>query len=316
MDRCSFARMVRERMLRLDGATGTELAKQGMPPGVCPEKWVTENPQALCAVQGAYVSAGSNIVYAPTFGANPFKLAEFGLEEKCREMNAALVGISRKAVAGKALVFGDIAPTGQLIEPFGELPFEECVSAYKIQVAGLLEGGADGFAIETMMDLQECRAALLAVRELAPDHPVIVTMTFDDSGRTLTGCDPVSALICLQALGADAFGCNCSVGPEAMAQVIARLKPYAQIPLVAKPNAGLPRLEGDRTVFDLDPAGFGAAAKLLTAAGAAILGGCCGTTPAHIAELDKALGDASGVIFSGVTGMVSSTGAFRRIAPG
>ncbi|MBR7140469.1 MAG: homocysteine S-methyltransferase family protein [Lentisphaeria bacterium] len=316
MDRCSFARMVRERMLRLDGATGTELAKQGMPPGVCPEKWVTENPQALCAVQGAYVDAGSNIVYAPTFGANPFKLAEFGLEDKCREMNAVLVGISRDAVAGKALVFGDIAPTGQLIEPFGELPFEECVSAYKIQVAGLLEGGADGFAIETMMDLQECRAALLAVRELAPDLPVIVTMTFDDSGRTLTGCDPVSALICLQALGADAFGCDCSVGPEAMAQVIERLKPYAKIPLVAKPNAGLPRLEGDRTVFDLDPAGFGAAAKLLTAAGAAILGGCCGTTPAHIAELDKALGDAPGVIFTGVNGMVSSSGAYRRIAPG
>jgi 5-methyltetrahydrofolate--homocysteine methyltransferase len=176
--------MIRERVLRLDGATGTELAKQGMPPGVCPEKWVTENPQALCAVQGAYVSAGSNIVYAPTFGANPFKLAEFGLEDKCREMNAALVGISRNAVAGKALVFGDIAPTGQLIEPFGELPFEECVSAYKIQVAGLLEGGADGFAIETMMDLQECRAALLAVRELAPDHPVIVTMTFDETKIT------------------------------------------------------------------------------------------------------------------------------------
>ena len=183
MDRCSFARMVRERVLRLDGATGTELAKQGMPPGVCPEKWVTENPQALCAVQSAYVNAGSNIVYACTFGANPFKLAEFGLEKNCCEMNARLVGISRQAVAGKALVFGDIAPTGQLVEPFGELSFEECVSAYKVQVQGLLEGGADGFAIETMMDLQECRAALIAVRELAPDHPVIVTMTFDESGR-------------------------------------------------------------------------------------------------------------------------------------
>ena len=316
MDRCSFARMVRERVLRLDGATGTELAKQGMPPGVCPEKWVTENPQALCAVQGAYVNAGSNIVYACTFGANPFKLAEFGLEKNCREMNARLVGISREAVAGKALVFGDIAPTGQLVEPFGELAFEECVSAYKVQVQGLLDGGADGFAIETMMDLQECRAALIAVRELAPDHPVIVTMTFDESGRTLTGCDPVSALICLQALGADAFGCNCSVGPEAMAQVISRLKLYARIPLVAKPNAGLPRLEGDKTVFDLDPAGFAAAAEALSAAGAAIMGGCCGTTPAHIAALDKALGERRGEIFSGINGMVSSTGAFRRIAPG
>ncbi len=316
MDRCSFIRMVRERVLRLDGATGTELAKQGMPPGVCPEKWVTENPQALCAVQGAYVKAGSDIVYAPTFGGNPFKLAEFGLREKCREMNAALVGISRRAVEGKALVFGDIAPTGLLVEPFGELPFEECVAAYKEQVAGLLEGGADGFAIETMMDLQECRAALLAVRELAPDHPVMVTMTFDESGKSLTGCDPVSALVCLQALGADAFGCNCSVGPEAMAQVIARLKPYARIPLIAKPNAGIPHLEGDKTVFDLDPAGFAAAAESLIAAGASIMGGCCGTTPDHIAALNKALGERAGVISGGLNGVVSSTGAFRRIAPG
>ena len=316
MDRCSFARMVRERVLRLDGATGTELAKQGMPPGVCPEKWVTENPQALCAVQGAYVDSGSNVVYAPTFGANPYKLHEFGLREQCRELNARLVQISREAVAGKAFVFGDIAPTGALVEPFGELPFESCVQAYKEQVEGLLEGGADGFAIETMMDLQECRAALIAVRELAPDHPVMVTMTFDESGRSLTGCDPVSALVCLQALGADAFGCNCSVGPQAMAQVIARLKPFARIPLIAKPNAGLPHLEGDKTVFDLDPAGFAAAAEALYEAGASIMGGCCGTTPAHIAALDKALGDRPGQIFSGLNGVVSSTAAFRRIAPG
>lgn len=316
MDRCSFARMVRERVLRLDGATGTELAKQGMPPGVCPEKWVTEHPEALYAVQRAYVNAGSNIVYAPTFGGNPCKLAEFGLEKSCRELNAQLVGISRKAVEGKALVFGDIAPTGQLVEPFGELPFEVCVSSYKEQIAGLLDGGADGFAIETMMDLQECRAALIAVREMAPDLPVIVTMTFDGSGKTLTGCDPVSALVCLQALGADAFGCNCSVGPEAMAQVIARLKPYARIPLVAKPNAGLPHLQGNKTVFDLDPAGFAAAAGALIAAGASIVGGCCGTTPEHIAALDKAVGDARCEISQGIDGVISAGGGYCRIAPG
>ena len=305
MDRCSFARKVRERVLRLDGATGTELAKQGMPPGVCPEKWVTENPEALYAVQRAYVNAGSNIVYAPTFGANPFKLAEFGLEKNCREINAQLVKISRAAVEGKARVFGDMAPTGNLVEPFGELPFERCVDAYKEQVRGLLEGGVDGFVIETMLDLQECRAALLAVRELAPDHPVMVTMTFDESGKSLTGCDPVSALICLQALGADAFGCNCSVGPEAMAQVIGRMKPYARIPLIAKPHAGLPHLQGDKTVFDLGPAEFAAAAAGLIAAGAAIVGGCCGTTPEHIAALDKALGDKPGEIFEGLDGVAN-----------
>ncbi|MBO5791862.1 MAG: homocysteine S-methyltransferase family protein [Lentisphaeria bacterium] len=316
MDRCSFSRMVRERVLRLDGATGTELAKQGMPPGVCPEKWVTENPEALYAVQRAYVNAGSNIVYAPTFGANPFKLAEFGLEKRCREINAALVKISRTAVDGKAMVFGDMAPTGNLVEPFGELPFEECVSAYKEQVQGLLDGGVDGFVIETMLDLQECRAALLAVRDLAPEHPVMVTMTFDESGKSLTGCDPVSALICLQALGADAFGCNCSVGPEAMGRVISRMKPYARIPLIAKPNAGLPHLQGDKTVFDLGPEAFAAAAAGLIAAGASIVGGCCGTTPEHIGALDKLLGETRGEIGEGITGVVSSSGGFCRIAPG
>ena len=316
MDRCSFLRIIRERVLRLDGATGTELAKQGMPPGVCPEKWVTENPEALYAVQRAYVNAGSNVVYAPTFGANPFKLAEFGLEKRCREINASLVKISRTAVDGKAMVFGDMAPTGNLVEPFGELPFEECVSAYKEQVQGLLEGGVDGFVIETMLDLQECRAALLAVRELAPDYPVMVTMTFDESGKSLTGCDPVSALVCLQALGADAFGCNCSVGPEAMGRVISRMKPYARIPLIAKPNAGLPHLQGDKTVFDLGPDEFAAAAVQLIAAGAAVIGGCCGTTPAHIAALDKLLGDTRGEVSEGLNGVVSSSGAFCRIAPG
>ena len=308
--------MVKERILRLDGATGTELAKQGMPPGVCPEKWVMEHPEALWAVQRAYVNAGSNIVYAPTFGGNPFKLAEFGLEERCCEINAKLVQIAREGVAGKALVFGDMAPTGHLVEPFGELPFEECVNAYKAQVQGLLEGGVDGFAIETMLDLQECRAALLAVRELSPDMPVMVTMTFDESGKTLTGCDPVSALICLQALGADAFGCNCSVGPDAMAQVIGRMKPYAHIPLIAKPNAGVPRLEGDKTVFDLGPEAFAGAASALIEAGAAIVGGCCGTTPEHISALNKVLGDRKGEIFDGVDGVVASSGSFCRIAPG
>ena len=316
MDRDSFFRMIRKRILRLDGATGTELAKQGMPPGVCPEKWVTENPEALYAVQRAYADAGSNIVYAPTFGANPCKLAEFGLKDSCRELNARLVKISREAVGDRAFVFGDIAPTGLLVEPYGELLFEDCVNCYKEQIRGLVDGGADGFAIETMMDLQECRAALLAVRETAPDRPVIVTMTFDESGKSLTGCDPVSALVCLQELGADAFGCNCSVGPEAMARIIFRLKPYAKIPLVAKPNAGLPRLKDGKTVFDLDPDGFAAAASSLVEAGAAILGGCCGTTPAHIAALDRSLGERPGEIFSGMTGVVSSSGGFCRIAPG
>ena len=314
MTRSEFAALCRSRLLRLDGATGTELAKQGMPAGVCPELWVSENPQAIIAVQTAYAAAGSDIVYAPTFGGNPRKLAEFGLEARTQELNRTLAEISRKALPGK-LVFGDIAPTGEIIEPAGNASFEETVNCYKQQVQGLLDGGVDGFAIETMMDLQEARAALIAVREMC-DLPVIVTLTFEPGGKTLTGTDPVAALITLQALGADAFGCNCSTGPDMMARIIAGLKPYAKIPLVAKANAGMPRLVDDKTVFELDPDEFAHAALALADAGANLIGGCCGTSPRHIAALDKLLGDRMPMpVKPEITGVAASASAICRIAP-
>ena len=202
MTRTRFHALIEQRLIQLDGATGTELVKRGMPAGVCPEAWVLEHPEALAAVQQAYAASGSDLVYAPTFGGNPLKLAEFHLEQQTGEINRQLAEISRRAVPGK-LVFGDIAPTGQLVEPFGPLPFEKTVELYKEQVRGLIDGGVDGFAIETMMDLQEARAALIAVRELS-DLPAIVTLTFEPGGRTLTGVHPVSALVTLQAeLGKD-----------------------------------------------------------------------------------------------------------------
>ena len=309
-----FAALCRTRLLRLDGATGTELAKQGMPPGVCPELWVSENPQAIIAVQTAYAAAGSDIVYAPTFGGNPAKLAEFGLADRTEELNRTLAEISRNALPGK-LVFGDIAPTGAILEPAGTASFEETVNGYKRQIRGLLDGGVDGFAIETMMDLQEARAALIAVREMC-DLPAIVTLTFEPGGKTLTGTDPVSALVTLQALGADAFGCNCSTGPDMMAQIIAALKPYARIPLVAKANAGMPRLVNDRTVFELEPEEFAHAALALADAGANLIGGCCGTSPAHIAALNKLLGDRPPMpVHTEFPGVVASASAYCRISP-
>ncbi len=283
MTRNDFRQLIESRIIILDGATGTELAKRGMPQGVSPEYWVFENPAVINEVQQAYCNAGSDIVYAPTFGANRLKLAEFGLEKRCAELNRALTEIAREGVPGK-LVFGDIAPTGVFAEPFGELPFEELVAVFKEQVQGQLEGGVDGFAIETMMDLQEARAAVLAIRELC-DLPVIVTLTFDEHERTLMGNDPLSSLITLQALGADAFGCNCSTGPENMIRIIRKIKPHATIPLVAKPNAGLPMLIGNKTVFPMSPVEFGNFAGELAVAGANLVGGCCGTTPEHIREL-------------------------------
>lgn len=283
MNRKQFRELILSKIVILDGATGTELIKRGMPQGVSPEKWILDNPDAIIDIQQRYRAAGSDIVYAPTFGGNRLKLEEFGFGENCVEINRDLAKLSRRA-AGDGLVFADIAPTGAFIKPMGDMEFEDIVNIYKEQVKGLLEGGVDGFVVETMMDIQEARCAVIAIRESC-DLPVMVTMTFDQNQRTLMGNDPLSALITMQSLGADAFGCNCSTGPEDMLEVIKKLKPYATIPLVAKPNAGLPKLINGETVFQMQPAEFGAFAKDFAQAGVNIIGGCCGSTPEHIREL-------------------------------
>jgi len=314
MNRQEFRRLAESKILLLDGATGTELAKRGMPTGVAPEAWVAEHPEAISAIHREYFASGSDIVYAPTFGANPLKLAEFGLEAETERLNEKLVSICRAANPGK-FVFGDVAPTGRLVEPYGELGFETCIDAYKRQIAALVSAGADGIAVETMMDLQEARAALIAAREVAPEVPVIVTMTFEPGGRTLTGNPPEAALVTLQSLGADAFGCNCSTGPAEMAGLIRAMKPYADVPLVAKPNAGVPHLRDGKTVFDLGPDEFAAETARLVEAGASIVGGCCGTTPAHIAALKNAVaGTKAPEVGAKRRGVVASAQSFRRLA--
>ena len=314
MTRQEFANLAAGRILILDGATGTELIKRGMPAGVCPEAWVLEHPEALLDVQKQYAAAGANIIYTPTFGGNRKKLEEFGLGDKVSEMNRRLAELSRKAAPG-CRIFGDLAPTGQFVEPSGNLPFEESVAIYREQAGALLEGGVDGFVIETMMDVQEARAALLAIRELC-DLPVMVTLTFEAEKRTLAGNDPVAALVTLQALGADAFGCNCSSGPEGMAEIIAMLKPYAEIPLIAKPNAGLPQFRAGKTVFPMGAEEFGRHAATLVSVGVGIIGGCCGTTPEHVAELAKAAGRLQAPeIGAQIQGVVSSARTFRVLHP-
>ena len=282
-----FLELLNKRPLILDGATGTELQKRGMPPGVCPELWCIENPGVIAGVHGDYARAGCDAVYTCTFGANRLKLGQYGGHDT-RSVNRSLALVARECVKGKALVLGDIGPTGHFIRPFGELDFEEAVSVFTEQVRGLLEGGVDGFVIETMMDIQEARAALIAVKETC-ELFTMVTMTFERDGRTLNGTDPLTALVTLQALGADAVGCNCSTGPDDMARFIGAMRPYAKVPLIAKPNAGLPRSSGGLTVYDMDAAEFARRAGALVGAGAGILGGCCGTTPGHLAALRKAV---------------------------
>ena len=310
-----FVRLA-EKGLVLDGATGTELIKLGMPSGVSPELWVYEHPESIISVHNSYIAAGSNIVYAPTFGGNSCKLAEFGLADRQEEIVGSLMRITKENGSKHGVfVFGDIAPTGKFIEPFGDMPFEDAVSVFRRLAEILAANGADGFAIETMMDIQEARAALIGCKEAAPELPCIVTMTFESSGRSLTGVHPVSALITLQALGADAFGCNCSTGPDDMAKVISMLSPYAKIPLIAKPNAGLPEFDNGRTVFPMGADEFAGFVPELLSSGASILGGCCGTTPEHIAAMAEKLAQCSvPAVKEQIPSAVSSVSEFRELS--
>lgn len=289
MTREAFRELVKKGPVLLDGATGTNLQKAGMPVGVCPEQWILENSEVLIDLQKQYVEAGTDILFAPTFTASRIKLKEYGLEDHLEEMNRKLVALSKEAAKGtNALVAGDLTMTGEQLYPLGDLMFEDLVDVYKEQAKIIADAGADLFVVETMMSLQECRAAVLAIREVC-DLPVMVSLTYNEDGRTLYGTDPVTAVVVMQSLGADAVGMNCSTGPEAMLEPIAKMAEYAAIPLLAKPNAGMPELIDGQTVFNVEPEEFAEVGKKLVEEGAAIIGGCCGTTPEHIRALKEAV---------------------------
>ena len=205
MTKTEFSTFIKEYgPIILDGATGTNLMAAGMPVGVCPEAWILENPKVLTELQKAYVEAGSHIVFAPTFTGNRIKLSEYGLRDRLLEINRSLVSLSKQAVEGKALVAGDMTMTGQQLYPLGELQFEELVEVYKEQAEVLSDAGCDLFVVETMMSLQECRAAVIAIQEVC-DLPIMVSLTYNEDGRTLFGTPPESAVVVLQALGVDAI---------------------------------------------------------------------------------------------------------------
>ncbi len=288
MTRQEFAELTKNGPVILDGATGTNLQNAGMPVGVCPEQWILENPDVMVKLQEDYVAAGTNILYAPTFTANRIKLEEYGLQDRLEEMNRELIAISKRAAKGRALVAADMTMTGQQLYPIGDLMFEDLVDVYKEQARVMAEAGADLFVVETMMSLQECRAAVLAIKEVC-DLPVMVSLTYNPDGRTLYGTEPATATVVLQGLGADAIGINCSTGPEDMIEPVRQMAQFATIPILAKPNAGLPELENGKTVYRTDAAEFASWGKKLVEAGASIIGGCCGTTPEHIRALSEAV---------------------------
>ena len=281
--------LMNSRVLILDGATGTNLLQAGMPIGVCPEQWILEHPQVMIDLQASYIEAGTHIVYAPTFTANRIKLGEYGLADRIEEMNKELVAISKRAVmkaGSRGYVAGDITMTGKQLVPMGDMELEELIDVYKEQIGYLAEAGVDLLVVETMMSLAEARAAVIAAKETC-DLPIFVTLTFNEDGRTLFGTDPVTAVNVLQSLGVDAIGANCSTGPEEMCRVIAEMKQYANVPIIAKPNAGMPELVNGETIYAMTPEEFAEAGQQLVEAGAGIIGGCCGTTPKHIMTLAR-----------------------------
>lgn len=270
----------------LDGGSGACLIKAGMPAGVCPEKWATENPQALIDLQREYITAGSDAVCTFTFGGNRVKLARHGLADECAAINTRLAKITRKAVGDEVLVAGDIGPTGLLPQPFGDTDFDTYYTVFAEQAKALEEGGVDYIAVETMMNLTEAKAALLAAKAVT-ELPVYVSMTCGENGRTLSGCKPEAALVVLQSAGADAVGLNCSVPPAKMRPLFEEMLKVTRVNLTAKPNGEYPDANGER--HEVSPKEFAAEMKKIAEMGVAGIGGCCGSTPEHIAALSEEL---------------------------
>lgn len=287
MTKEQFQTLLNQKILVLDGATGTNLQKAGMPTGVCPEAWILEHPDVLVTLQVDYINAGTNILYAPTFSGNRIKLEEYGWDDELESINERLVALSKKAVAKtgyRAYVAGNLTMTGRQLYPIGKLMLEELIDVYKEQIRCLEKAKVDLLVVETMMSLAEARAALIAAKETC-DLPVVISMTYNEDGRTLYGTDPETAVVVLQSLGADAIGINCSTGPEEMIPLVERMKKYANIPILAKPNAGMPELIDGETVYAMTPEEFAGYGRRLVEAGAGIIGGCCGTTKEHITAL-------------------------------
>ncbi len=290
MTRQEFTELTDRGVVLLDGATGSNLIKAGMPRGISSEQWVLEHPEVLQELQRSYVEAGSRIVYAPTFAANRISLKNFGLEDRAAELNARLVKISREAVEGRAYVAGDLTTTGQLMEPKGDLTYGDLYEAYKEQIRALADAGADLLVAETMLSVDETVVALDAAQAVC-DLPMMCSLSLEADGTAMYGGNAVEAVQTLQEMGAAAVGLNCSVGPDQLESVVRNMKEVAQVPVIAKPNAGMPVIsEKGEAVYSMNEEDFARYTRILTEAGAGLVGGCCGTTPSYIRRLAQVLG--------------------------
>lgn len=280
MTKQEFQNLVKQRPVILDGATGSNLMKAGMPKGVCTEQWICENPKPLQELQKAYEKAGSQIVYAPTFSANRISLKNYGLENQVEELNKALIEISRTAVGSQMLVAGDLTTAGNQ-----ETPYEELWEAYREQILVQTREGIDLLVAETMLGVTECMAALDAAASVC-SLPVMCTLTVESDGSLFFGGNIYEAVETLEEMGADAVGINCSTGPDQLLSVVENMRKRVNIPLIVKPNAGMPVINAQgQPVYSMEAREFAACMKYLVDAGADIIGGCCGTTPEYIQKL-------------------------------
>ena len=285
MNRTEFQNWIKHHIRLMDGATGSNLMKAGMPRGVCTEQWVLEHPDAILALQSAYKAAGSDMVYAPTFCANRIALSGYGLQDDVSRMNRELVALSKKAVGSGVLVAGDMTTTGKPADPEDSDGYQLLMDAYREQAEALISGGADLIGVETMMGVNECVAAIEAIRSLG-DIAVICTLSVQSDGKCYFDGSVFEAAEILEALGADAIGVNCSTGPDQLESVIRTLKNTCTLPIIAKPNAGMPKIsDSGEAVYSMESGEFAQHMERLVEAGASLIGGCCGTTPEFIEAL-------------------------------
>ena len=284
MTKQEFQNLVSRGPLILDGATGSNLMKAGMPKGVCTEQWILEHPAALTKLQQGYVDAGSQIIYAPTFAANRISLKEHGLEDEMISMISRLVSLSKSCAKERCYVAGDLTTTGKT-----DIPYEELYNVYQEQISCLADAGADLLVAETMMTLDETMAAVEAAHAVC-GLPILCSLTIESDGSLFFGGNIFETAVTLQEIGADAVGINCSSGPDQFESIISSLKDSLTVPVIAKPNAGMPTIdEKGEAHYSMDAPEFARHMKRLVELGADIVGGCCGTTLEFIRELVKIL---------------------------
>ncbi|MBU1027043.1 MAG: homocysteine S-methyltransferase family protein [Candidatus Margulisbacteria bacterium] len=279
-----FLEELNKRILVMDGAMGTQLMERGVRPEDCFDAQNLKNSESVLSVHKAYVEAGADIIETNTFGANRIKLADYKLDNKVHEINVAAAKLARKAIGSKGFVCGSIGPLGKMIDPLGEVTFEQAYEAFAEQAKALADGGVDVICIETISDLQEMRAGVIAAKT-ATNLPVIASLTYDDGEKTIYGTPAEVAVVVLESLGVDVISANCSTGPEGMLKVARKLIANSQHSIMVMPNAGMPELVDNKAVYKMTPKKFGEFAAKFAKLGVKIIGGCCGTGPEHIGEV-------------------------------